>query len=227
MIKITGATLTAVSLLLLGAASFKAFSLRPVDEASLQPDFEVFRASLLAAVQQKDVAALMGLVDENVRVSSRGAQDGAASFRRHWELEQTPAQSQLWGRLGRVLELGGTFQGDRFVAPYIHTKWPEEYDRAEYGFISGSNVNIRGRAALDAPAVKQANYEVVRFVWDSFAAPPTATVNGETWPWVKVALATGHEGYVWGKFFHGGLDYRAEFRQVGGQWKLVAFVAGS
>jgi len=43
---------------------------------------------------------------------------------------------------------------------------------------------------------------------------------------VKVSLSTGQEGYVWGRFFHGGLDYRAEFRKVDGNWKLSALVAG-
>ena len=223
---VTVVTLATVSLALLGAASFKAFTLNPVDEAGLQPGFEVFRASLISAVQQKNVSALMELVAPEVRVGHIPGQTGVAAFRARWQLDQSPAESPLWAPLGRVLALGGAFEGETFVAPYDHAKWPAEFDRTEYGAITGTNVNVRGRAALDAPVVRQSSHQIVRFVWDSFSAPPAATVGGETWPWVKVALPGGQVGFVWGKFFHGGLDYHAEFQQTDGAWKLTAFYAG-
>lgn len=206
-------------------AKFEAHKLTPVDEATQKPDLVAARDALKDAVKKKDVEALLKLVDPNIKCGS-GGKDGIASFKTRWHLDANAAESPLWQVLGRVLDLGGTFEGDQFVAPYVFAKWPESHNSFEFGAITGDKVNVRSKPAKEAPAVKQLNYDIVRFVFDSFEKPATLTIDGETWPWVKVGLANGSEGYVWGKFFQSPLGYRAGFQQTNAEWKLTSFVSG-
>lgn len=217
--------LFAVAAILVGAASYKAFPLKPADESASQADFKAFHDKFLGVVKNKDTTALLELVDPNIKVGY-GAEEGVAAFKRHWKLDQSPADSPLWAKLGRILEMGGVFQKDTFVSPYLLPNWPSQFKKSEYGAITGKNVNVRSRPAADAPVVKQSSYDIVRFLFDSFSAAPTTTINGETWSWVKIALPNGAEGYVWGKFFYGPLDYRAGFRKVGDGWKMTYLVSG-
>ncbi|MBI2435916.1 MAG: SH3 domain-containing protein [Candidatus Hydrogenedentes bacterium] len=219
------ACLALCCLALIAAAKFEAGTVGPVDQAQQHPDFLAFRDSLRAAIQNKNVESLLKHVDTNVQCS-HGGEEGIADFREKWKLDQNPGASPLWQELGRILALGGAFQKEQFVAPYVYAKWPESYDSFQFAAITGQNVNVRARAALDAPALKQSTYGIVRIVLDSWEAPPTQTIDGETWPWVKVGLSNGAEGYVWGKYVVSPLGYRAGFNKTNGEWKLIFLVAG-
>jgi hypothetical protein len=85
---------------------------------------------------------LLDVVDPGIK-NTFGDDNGVQAFSRIWELDR--ADSALWGELRRVLTLGGTFEGpDTFVAPYVFSNWPSEFDAFDHVALVG-----------DAPRVLQ------------------------------------------------------------------------
>lgn len=191
-------------------------TLLPIDAAAEQPDFFSFRAQLQAAVARHDVGAVMAVLDPNIKLSF-GGDDGLDGFRRLWR--PTEADSELWGELGAVLALGGTFDTDSsFTAPYIFSKWPNEFDGLEHVALTGSNVRIRSAAKADAPAIATL----------SFAILPLARINGRADfdGWTAVQLDGKKTGYVVSRLARGPVDYRARFNKTSGRWLMTFFLAG-
>src|SRR5436190_24340926 len=79
-----------------------AVPLRPVDQATMQPDFFIFRARLQAAIAGRDEAALLAAVDPAIRLSF-GEDGGIDELRKQLRAPKTT----LWAELGHVLALGG------------------------------------------------------------------------------------------------------------------------
>jgi hypothetical protein len=60
--------------------------LRPVDEATAQPDFFSFRAQLLAAIARRDVQALLSVVHKDIK-NSFGGNGGIDEFKTLWIID--------------------------------------------------------------------------------------------------------------------------------------------
>jgi hypothetical protein len=204
--------------------TFPRVRLMPVDEAQRDKAFEDFRTRLLAALKTKDLAFLLAHVDQNIK-NSFGGQNGIAEFRRKWKLDTKPAKSELWAELQRVVELGGTFKREVFTAPYVFAKFPEEFDAYSYGAITGRNVNIRTQPRSNAPGLGKESLTIVRMLGQG-EKEVVELIGNDAWPWRKIGLPDGTEGYVYGKFVRSPLDYRAFFKPVGDTWKLFGFMAG-
>lgn len=201
--------------------------LHPVDEGQLSPDFLRFRQELLAALDRQDVQFIQQAIAPRIQIGF-GADNGAAEFVKHWKLDTAPKQSELWQILRKVLLLGGTFDRrnkDAFSAPYLSATWPEKIEPFDYVVITGEDVRVRREPGTSGVAIAALSYDIVKL-----AAPHQAEkseqINGETWPWIKIFLPDNSQGYVYGKYVHGPVDYRAYFERKNGRWQITSFLAG-
>jgi hypothetical protein len=186
-------------------------SLRPVDQAAMQPDFFTFRARLQAAIAGRDDAALLAAVDPGIRLSF-GDDNGLDELRK----QLRDPKSTLWTELATVLALGGTFtSATSFTAPYVFAAWPGGLDSFECAAVIGERVRVRTTAEADSAVVGSVSYEIVQVL--------PAVHEGEP---VHVRLANGVTGFVAAPFLRSPIDRRAIFERAGGRWVMRAFVAG-
>ncbi len=199
--------------------------LRPVDEGPGDTIFFVFREEILKAIAQHDEFRLLQMVDDNVQTGFDG-QSGVAAFVETWKLHTQKDSSELWQLLTNILNMGGAFSTDRqtFTAPYYAATFPDAYDANIFGVITGEGVRVRAQPHLNSQILKTISYEVLPVLnWSG----ESATIDGETHPWVKVKLNDSKEGYVFGKFIASPLGYRATFtRQTNGSWLMTALAKG-
>lgn len=200
--------------------------LNPVDEAQNDTVFFVFREKLLDAVRNKDIFYLLDQLDPNIKVNF-GDGNGVEAFTQAWQLtsEEKTKVSPLWDELEKTLQLGGSFDKDNdlFLSNYVFATLDEPYDPFIHAVVVGSGVRYRSAPNLQSKVVGRLSYDVVE-VLDRNG--PTATIGGETYPWVKIKSLTGKEGYIFGKYIVSPIDYRAGFKKINGNWKMTFFVAG-
>jgi len=190
--------------------------LRPVDEAGRDPSFLEFRSRLIEAVARRDADFVMGVLEPNILVDFGGGH-GPGAFREHWKLDR-PEASELWDQLGRVLALGGRFQGEgedrQFWAPYVFD-FPPGFDGFEFGAILGSGVRARVQPDEQAAVVARLSFDVVQMEHPADGAD-----------WVRITTPDGQKAYVARRLIRSPIDYRAAFKRVGGRWVMRALVAG-
>jgi len=195
----------------------------PVDEAAKDPSFLAFRQKLIEAARKHDLDFILGTLDPNI-VNSFGGSEGIEGFKAIWELNKP--QTKLWDTLTLVLTLGGSLnvsdQETSFWAPYVYSRWPNEFDSFEHAAIIGTNVKIRSRPALDAPVVTNLSYDIVKFADQSWL--PAGEAGPEAW--VKIIAPTGREGFVSSRYVRSPIDYRIGFIKKDGRWSITHFVAG-
>ena len=206
------AVLIAVSLAPASLLSQAFGRLDRVDEASRRPDFVAFRQQLRSAIARRDVQAVLRVADPQIKLGF-GGDDGVDALKRTLET----ADSDAWHELDEVLELGGTFQEpDTFVAPYVFSRWPDQFDSFEHVAVIGSSVRIRTRPALSAPVVATVSYAILKLGPDGYSEEP----------WIGVRLSDGRPGFVDAKFARSPIDYRAAFKFEDGRWRMIFFAAG-
>jgi len=189
----------------------------PVDDAAKDPSFDAYRQQLRAAVQQRDEAKLLPLIDPAIRTSF-GDGGGIDDFKS--SLSRTEGSS--WTVLEKVLSLGGSFRGEgeqaSFWAPYVYSNWPESIDPFQYVAAIRKGVFLRTTPAAAAHTVGTADWAILELLP---ADTPPSTRN-----WLHVKTADGQEGWVHTSDVHSPVGYRAGFNKMNGQWKMTAFVAG-
>src|SRR5690349_15198570 len=89
-----GALVRALLVLVMVATPLRAQAppqLLPVDQAAIRPEFFSFRAQLQRALAERDSAAVLAIVDPNIK-NSFGDDDGIASFRKMWTPERPDSE---------------------------------------------------------------------------------------------------------------------------------------
>jgi hypothetical protein len=197
---------------LLAAAVAGQDRLPPVDESTSDPSFLAFKVRLLAALERKDVAALMRALDPKIRVSF-GAGDGIATFRKHWHLDR-PAQSKVWTELATVLRLGATRDETEFIAPYVFTRFPQTLDAYNHAAVIRPAAILRKSPSLTAPKIATLDHSIVVLLGQPG--------NG----WRQVRTPDGVTGWLQERDLRSPLDYRAFFEKRNEEWRLTAFTRG-
>lgn len=197
----------------------------PVDEAPLDTAFFVFREQLKETVAKKEVFGLLDVTDKDIKVGF-GAEQGMDDFVSAWGLtSKQPDTLQVWALLARLLAEGGTFSNNRtvFTAPYYFSTWPSQYDAVDYGVIAGAGVRLREGPGLNTRILKTISHDIVTILEEG----PEEEIGGERYPWVRVEMLSGLQGYVFGKFVGTPLGYRVGFEKKGeGQWRMSFLLAG-
>ena len=199
--------------------------LYPVDEAPLDTAFYVFREQLKKTVAEKNVFALLDVTAKDIKVTF-GEENSFDDFVSRWGLaSKQPDTLQIWALLGRLLFQGGTFSDNRtiYTAPYIFSTWPGLYDPSDYGAIAGAGVRLREKPSLNSKILKTISYDIVTILDEE----REEEIGGETYPWVRVELLSGTQGYVFGKFIGNPVEYRVGFKKTAeGQWRMNVLLEG-
>ncbi len=220
---LTALSLAALSLLACLAAppgvGAQGRKLMPIDEASGDQTFKVFRDRLLEAAKNRDSKFVMSIVHPQIR-NSFGDNGGAREFRKKWKPESP--DSELWNELVEILSLGGAFRkagkSRDFWAPYVYSNFPEDVDAFEYVAVTGQNVNVRQKPGPESPVISALSYDLVK--------APEGLGGKKPGGWIKVVTPDGEEGFVSASFVRSPVDYRASFTKVKGRWMMSALIAG-
>jgi hypothetical protein len=194
--------------------------LMPVDEAVRDPELFAFRARLQAALARHDAAAVLEMVDPQIK-NTFGGDDGIEAFQRLWKLKE--GDSRLWEELGLVLALGGAFQNaDNFVAPYVFSRWPENVDSFENVAVLGRNVRVRAEPRAGSAVLAALSFDLVGVsgTGRERMSPEQAR------DWTAVKLRDGRIGYVSSRYVRSPVAHRAFLTRKNGSWRLTFFVAG-
>jgi hypothetical protein len=131
--------------------------LYPVDEGSKDPSFQAFRDKLIEAAKNRDAKYILSILDPNI-LNSFGGNGGVKEFKEQWKLDNP--NSELWGVLGKILSMGGSFSKNEFCAPYVFSKFPE-LDPFEHSAIIGEQVRVREQPDLTSPVIASLSYDIV------------------------------------------------------------------
>lgn len=191
--------------------------LYPIDEASKDSSFFVFRARLFDIIQKRNVSAFTEILHSNI-TSSFGGSGGIQEFKQTWNLNKPT--SKLWNILNKTLALGGSFDNaNTFSAPYSFSQFPDDLDAFEYGVIIGENVRVRQSVSLSSSIITELSYDIVKVPnWEAKLS------NGQKW--ILITLKDGTKGYISEDYILSPIDYRAVFEKKNGKWQMTAFVAG-
>lgn len=194
--------------------------LLPVDEAARDPEFFAFRARLQAAVARHDTAAVLEMIDPNIK-NGFGGEDGIDNFQKGWDLKG--GGSRLWAELGLVLALGGSFHADDlFMAPYTFSRFPNEIDAFQHAAVVGSDVRVRAAPSLESAVLATLSFDVVRLSQAGQSQIPA----GQEQDWTSVELKGGRTGFIASRYVRSPIAHRAIFNRTNGRWRMTAFVAG-
>jgi hypothetical protein len=113
--------------------------LLPFDEAVSHPQFLQYRTRLRSAVERRDIDAVVEAMDPNIKLDFGGA-FGVEMFRR-----MVVDSPEMWEEMRWALAHGGGFMSEGlFRAPYVYSRWPDEFDSFECAAIVGSNAPSKG-----------------------------------------------------------------------------------
>jgi len=197
----------------------------PFDQAAEDPSLVAFRTKLIAAVEKRDVAAVVAMSAPNVELSFGG--DSGRETLRTW-LTDNPfmATEEYWMNLERVLKEGGGFEGDYFFAPWSYfLEAPADFDLFVVAVVGGTNVRLRAKPTTDGAIIRALTYEVVTLPdWDPDV--PGEAVDDSGRRWTLVNTLHGEQGWIASSFLRFITDYRAGFEKRPQGWQMIFFVAG-
>jgi hypothetical protein len=202
----------------IAAVSAQERYLRPVDDAAKDPSFLAFRTKLIAAIDRRDAAYVIGILDPKVQLNF-GGDYGVSAFKKAWKPNNR--NSEFWTVFGTIMKNGGAFVHKKgevplFYAPYTFSSFPEDLDSFEHYAIFGNNVNLRESPSMNGKVVSQLSYNIVK----------VAPSDAEKSEWLKVTTLGGKSGFVKAEFVRSPIDFRAGFEKRRGVWKMVTLLSG-
>ena len=190
--------------------------LLPVDEADRDPTLVKFRTALLAAVERRDVKYVVARADPKVRLSF-GDDMGRKTFSRWLKGEEEWQGEAYWRELEMVLKLGGVFTAEgEFCTPYLScmdVPGCPDCDPFEMVFAVSEASRVYAQPHPNATIVAELSYNVLKIAEDHY-------------PWYKVWLPDGSDGFATGPDFRSPVDYRAGLSKKSGRWRIRSFIAG-
>ncbi len=178
------------------------------------------------AVSKKDKTWIINNLHPNV-MNSFGNDGGIEEFKKSWEFQGDA--SAFWKLMDKIIDLGGgTMKSeDMYSMPYVFSHWPDEYDAFENVAITGTNVNIRDKPAVEgSEVVGQFSYDIVSIDFSkSVADEGDDKVGYYSWCYVESQDKT-LKGYVYGDFVWSPLTYRIGFEKKNKKWKITYLLAG-
>lgn len=206
---------------------FKKFQLMPQDDSVKDKEFSLFITKFKKDVKSKNIESLKKSISTDISWSF-GDNEGIKGFLKNWKLDKNPKNSLFWNEIEKVLSLGSAFYNEEKTShafPYLFVTFPADYDQFEFAALTGKKINIRKEASSKSAVIETLDYEIVKPV----ASPEPRkkeTVSGFRGDWVEVTTASGKSGYVFSRYIHSSIGYRAIFEKKGKTWMMTAFISG-
>ncbi|MGH8622544.1 MAG: hypothetical protein ACRET3_10425 [Burkholderiales bacterium] len=194
--------------------------LEPVDEATRDLSWALFKNRLLDAVMRRDRKFVLSVLERNVRVGVDGAR-GITEFSRQWHLYAD--DSRLWRELASALFAGAAWLNRgpaprELCAPYVLARWPRDLDPHAYGAIISRDALVKAAPSSDSQTLVTLAYDIVAVAdWEVDDRAPDFPQK-----WVKIKFKTG-EGYVPEEQIRSPIEYTACFVKTGNGWRMSAF----
>lgn len=196
----------------------------PFDEADKDPSFKAYRDRLLAAIEQRDIAAVVAMASPDIKLSFGG--DEGRDTLREW---LTGADAEpYWTVLKRVVSEGGRFEeGGLFMAPWsFHYVPPDDVDFYNVAIVAGTNVRLRAEPSTGGRVIRALSYEVVEMPpYQEGRIDRVEDASGREW--IRMRTYAGEEGWIASAYLRFLIDFRAGFQKDDrGAWQMTFFVAG-
>lgn len=192
--------------------------LLPPSEAEFDPTFLTYRQQFQAAVEARDLEAVLSLVSVDVLLSVEGEQ---GRLQMGELLEAPDAGEAYWQKLEGVLTLPSAALSEAdYCAPYVSCaplpEGAEELEPFETAFAIKPNVPVRIAPFEGADVVSSLSYQSVQLA---------AALEDPLW--AEVILSDGGTGFVARSDIRLMLGARAEFSKEDGIWQMRSFLPGS
>lgn len=204
----------------------------PVNDISRDKSLQTFVKRLKVAVQKKDKAYVLSVLDE--KVTSELGEDavGVEAFKKIWSWDKDTLS--VWHHLDHLLALTGAYTKDpqndpegryTFVFPYTYNLDLEDVENyPNIAVIAGKNVNLREKPDLKSKVLNRFSYDVVRSIEGKTAG--TNAVGDPEWYFVE-SLDHKKKGWVFWKYLSSSIGYRLFlYKNKQGEWKISTFLAG-
>lgn len=196
----------------------------PRDESERAPGFREFIERFRRALEQRDAATLLSMVDTEIISDPFGDQlVGRDAFRKHNNLDDR--DSEFWTRVSEILRLGAGVEGCETPQAYCRVKvpyWTErltDLDSYDYSIARNENVPLYTAPKADAAIVERLSYDVVKHV-EKYSQGP---LEG----WEEVQLMDGRRGFIREGDLYRRTGLRMWFaREDDGSWILRNLVSG-
>jgi hypothetical protein len=183
----------------------------PRDECSTLEGAAAFRAQIAEAVAARDTAAFVALAADDIQLDFGG---GSGTVQLREQLDDP--SSSLWDGLAQLQALGcaANAQGG-MTLPWIFEQDAGVADPGAAMLVTGEDVPLRERAALDSPARGAVSWEVIELIGFQPEAPSQ-----------HVKLPDGTTGYLPTTRLRSLLDYRLVASSRNGRWRVTSLIAG-
>ena len=195
--------------------------IEPVDEASRDLSWALFRAKLLTAIEKRNRKFVLGVLDPKVRNGS-DAPLGIAEFRRQWEIDSD--DGVFWRMLPSALSVGSAWferpnKQRELCAPYVLVRWPRDVDPSVYGVISTKEAWVKAEPSWESDTLAKLAYHIVRVTdWEVADLDP-----GFGQKWVRIRLLKDGSGFVPEEHIRSPIEHTACFVRSGTSWRLTVF----
>jgi hypothetical protein len=195
--------------------------IEPVDEASRDLSWALFRAKLLTAIEKRDRKFVLGVLDPKVRNGS-DAPVGIAEFRKQWEIDLD--DGVFWRMLPSALSVGSAWfvrpnKQRELCAPYVLARWPREVDPSVYGVISTKEALVKAEPSWESDTIARLSYDIVRVTdWEVADVDPKFVQK-----WVRIRLLKEGTGFVPEEHIRSPIEHTACFVRAGTSWRLTVF----
>jgi len=182
----------------------------PRDECAQVEGAGEFRQRLAAAVEARDVDALIALAAEDIKLDFGGG-EGAAELRARLNARDY----QLWNELDALMALGCAANDEGGITiPWYFNQDMGEIDPFFGMLVTGEDVPVfKGPDGRD---------RIAAISWDvvEIASPDTES------PYQQVELADGTPGFIATGKLRSLVDYRLIASSRNGRWRITSFLAG-
>ena len=188
--------------------------LPPIDQCTRDASFRRFRQELTRIAKERDAAALMAVLDDNVMTDFGPEGTGRIAFTKTWQFDE-PASSGVWDELDIILRLGCTVENGVWAMPSFGHQLDGDADPFETFLVIDPVAVLRAEPKDDAKSVARLNWDLLALV--------EVLPDGD---WFRMRLHDGRSGFVRKTQLRNPLDYRMIVQRTSEGLRITAFIAG-
>ena len=197
-----------------------------VDESARDPALGRLRDQLLAVAKARDLARLLPLLADTVRVEFD--EMPRAQFAERFAQWSAADRALFWQQLRDAFTLGmaydrGIAEPTTLIAPYTTValeKIAESGDRPLA--ITGSGVAVRRDPNPSSPILERLDHDLVE-IGPALPLPAQPGVFDGVYEWLHVKTPSGRLGWVVSKYVRAVNDPRFYIGNVNGAWKVTGY----